>query len=168
VSDWQDVMWRDESDATQLSQRLNVGPRELIEAIGGPWHVVGRAPEDEITRPGTLFVGRAGPSVAILVSDQPVPQVSVGVAVGRWRDPGTLEWSIGEPTGEVCAVASHASDREVAAMLTSLGQAVDEAFATKRPSLVICRYCGNLVAPEHALGSDICHACGSLVHGIVY
>ena len=75
-------MWIDESDTTQLSQRLRVGPRELLEAIGGPWQIVERFPEHEMERPGTLFVGRAGPSVGILVTDDASPGVSVGMAGG--------------------------------------------------------------------------------------
>lgn len=161
-------MWIDESDATQLSQRLHVGPRELVEAIGGPWRIVQRSPEDEASAPGTLFVGRAGPSVAILVDDDPVPQVTVGIAEGRWRDPGTLEWSLGGPVVRLRAVTVHATDAEVATLLERLGGAVDDAFAAKRPSLVICRYCGALVAPEHALGDEMCHGCGSRLLGIVY
>ena len=168
MSDGPDLMWTDDTDATHLSQRLHVGPRELVEAIGGPWHVMQRPAEDEVARPGTLFVGRAGPSVAILVTDDSVPGVSVGVAEGRWRDPGTLEWSLGEGTGEVSAVAPRASDEEVAALLRALGDAVDDAFAAKRPTLVICRYCGALVAPEHALDDAICHGCGTRFLGVVY
>ena len=53
-------MWIDESDTTQLSQRLRVGPRELLESIGGPWQVVERFSEHEMERPGTLFVGHVG------------------------------------------------------------------------------------------------------------
>lgn len=162
------TVWIDDSDATQLSQRLHVGPRELVDAIGGPWHVVQRPPEDESSAPGTLFVGRAGPSVAILVDDDPVPHVEVGTAQGRWSDPGTLEWSLAGPIVRLRAVPPHASDDEVSAVLELLGGAVDDAFAAKRSTLVICRYCGALVAPEHALGDQMCHGCGSRLLGIVY
>jgi len=161
-------MWSDDTDLTQLSQRLRVGPRELIEAIGGPWFVVARSPLDEVARAGTLFVGRAGPSVGVLVDDQPVPEVLVGVAVGDWADPGTLVWSLAEPLARLVAVDAHASDVEVASMLERLRLAVDDAYEAKRPDLVICRYCGTLVAPEHALGEDMCHDCGSRILGIVY
>ena len=161
-------MWTDDSDATQLSQRLHVGPRELVEAIGGPWHIVRRSPEGEISTPGTLFVGRAGPAVAILVGDDPIPEVSVGTAEGGWPDPGTLEWTMGRTLVRLQAVAPQAPDPVVAVFLERLGDAVDDAFAAKRPSLVICRYCGALVAPEHALGDEMCHGCGSRLLGIVY
>jgi hypothetical protein len=161
-------MWIDESDATQLSQRLHLGPRELVEAIGGPWHIVQRSPEGEIAAPGTLFVGRAGPSVAILVGDDPIPEIVVGTAEGNWPDPGTLEWAMGRPVVRLQSVAPQAPDADVAVFLGRLGEAVDDAFAAKRPSLVICRYCGVLVAPEHALGDEMCHGCGSRMLGIVY
>lgn len=161
-------MWVDDSDATQLSQRLHVGPRELVDAVGGPWFVVRRSSEEEIAEPGTLFVGRAGPSVAILVSDDPVPEVAAGQAVGTWPTPATLEWSLGEPAVRLRAVPPQAPDAEVVTFLERLGGAVDDAFAAKRPQLVICRYCGALVAPEHALGDEMCHGCGSRLLGIVY
>ena len=157
-----------DSDATELAQRLRVGPRELVEAIGGPWYVSRRPIEDEQSSPGTLFVGRAGPSVAILVDDGPVPDVVVGMAVGQWMDPGTLVWSLVTDGDVIHAAERDASDADVAALLAALRQAVEEAFAAKRPTLGVCRYCGGLVAPEHALGPDTCHACGSDVFGIVY
>lgn len=162
------TMWSDDTDLTQLAQRLWVGPRELIEAIGGPWFVVRRSYEQEMALPGTLFVGRAGPSVAVLVSDDTVPSLRVGTGEGEWVDPGTLVWSVTEPAAELACVGPDASDAEVAAMLSALAGAVDDAYEAKRPSLVICRYCGTLVAPEHALGDDMCHGCGSRILGIVY
>lgn len=161
-------MWGDETDLTQLAQRLHLGPGELREAIGGPWFIVDRDPADEISRPGTLFIGRAGPSVALLVSDGAVPEVTVGVATGEWATPGQLFWSLVEATSPVRSPAVHASDDEVRAFLDAVGSAVDDAFDARRSHLVICRYCGTLVAPEHALDDQTCQGCGSSVHGIVY
>lgn len=88
----------DETDTSALAQQLRVGPRELHETIGGPWYVVGRDPGAERERPGTLFVGRAGPSVALLVGSDRVPVVEVGEARGSWIDPGNLLWSVGAPS----------------------------------------------------------------------
>ena len=161
-------MWIDESDTTQLAQRLRVGPRELLEYIGGPWQVVDRTDERAIERPGTLFVGRAGPSVAILLSDAADPTILVGVAVGEWQGVWPLLWTIGEPTVALTTPPRDAESEETDDLLDRLGRAVDAAAAAKRPSLVICRYCGALVAPEHALGDDTCHACGTSVLGVVF
>ena len=161
-------MWIDETDLTQMAQRLRVGPRELIEAIGGPWFVVRRSFEQEIALPGTLFVGRAGPSVAVLLSDDEVPSVRVGRAEGEWVDPGTLVWSVTEPVVVLASVGREASDAEVAVMLSALTHAIDHAYEAKRPQLVTCRYCGTLVAPEHAVSDDMCQGCGSRILGIVY
>lgn len=161
-------MWSDDTDLTQLAQRVRVGPRELIEAIGGPWFVVDRDPADEIARVGTLFVGRAGPSVAVLVGDEPVPDLLVGVAVGEWLDPGTLVWTLVEPMASTAAAPVQATDAEVADLLATLRDAVDAAYEAKRPDLVVCRYCGVLTAREHALGEDVCQGCGTRILGIVY
>jgi hypothetical protein len=161
-------MWIDGSDTTQLAQRLRLGPKELLETLGGPWQVVRRDTGDEILAPGTLFVGRAGPSVAILVSDDPSPLVEVGVARGAWINPGTLAWSLAEPVETLVTPERDAPSLLVDRFLAALGTAVDAAFAAKAPSLVTCRYCGSLVAPEHALREDTCHGCGTSVFGVVY
>jgi hypothetical protein len=161
-------MWIDESDTTQLSQRLRVGPRELLEAIGGPWHVVGRIPEHEMERPGTLFVGRAGPSVGILVTDDASPEVSVGMAVGEWVGADLLQWTLALPVVRLRTPApgDHAADTD--ALLDDLRDAVDAAAAAKAHVLVVCRYCAALVAPERAFGDELCLACGSSVFGVVH
>jgi hypothetical protein len=161
-------MWIDESDTTQLSQRLRVGPRELLEAIGGPWQVVERSSEHEMERPGTLFVGRAGPSVGILVTDDASPEVSVGMAVGEWAGAHPLLWTITSPVVHLRTPSPGAADAETDLLLEDLRVAVDSAALAKAPSLVICRYCGALVAPEYALGEELCMGCGSSVFGVVY
>jgi hypothetical protein len=161
-------MWIDESDTTQLSQRLHVGPRELLEAIGGPWQVVERHPEHEMERPGTLFVGRAGPSVGILVTDDPSPEVSVGMAVGEWAGAHPLLWTIAPPVVHLTTPEPRAASADTDRLLEDLRAAVDAAAQAKGPSLVVCRYCGSLVAPEFALGDELCMACGTAVFGVVY
>ena len=161
-------MWIDESDTTQLSQRLRVGPRELLESIGGPWQVSERIPEREMESSGTLFVGRAGPSVAILVSDDPDPDVRIGVAVGQWQGAWPLLWSLTDETALLRTPPRDALSAEVDAFLADLQRAVDAAAALKARALVVCRYCGALVAPEHAVGEELCQACGANVFGIVY
>lgn len=161
-------MWIDESDTTQLSQRLRVGPRELLEAIGGPWQVVDRFAEHEMERPGTLFVGRAGPSVGILVTDDVSPEVSVGMAVGEWVGPHPLLWTIAAPVMHLSTPDPGAGAADTDLLLDELREAVDAAARAKAPSLVVCRYCGALVAPEHALGEELCIGCGSSVFGVVY
>jgi hypothetical protein len=161
-------MWIDETDTTQLAQRMRVGPLELAEAIGGPWHVVSRIDERESEEPGTLLVGRAGPIVAILVSDDVDPVVTVGHAVGHWPGPGTLQWSITDALASFDTPPAGAPSADVDRLLADLGAAVDAAFDRSRSTLVICRYCGGLVAPEHATGDELCSGCASSVFGIVF
>lgn len=161
-------VWIDETDTTQLSQRLRVGPRELLLAIGGPWHVAERFPEHESEQPGTLFVGRAGPSAGILVGEGPGVEVTVGKAVGEWQGAHPLLWTVIEPLVRVQLPDRDSPGAETDRLLEDLAEAVAAAVAAKRSALVVCRYCGQLVAPEHALDEDTCHACGSGVFGIVY
>lgn len=161
-------MWVDETDATQLSQRLRLGPRELVTVLGGPWRVAWRIPDREAESPGTLFVGRAGPSVAILVTDAADPVVTIGRAVGEWSGPTTLQWSLDEPHLSLTTPTVDAATPEVDEFLARLGRAVDEVAADTRASLVLCRYCGSLVAAVHAMGDERCARCGTEIFGIVY
>lgn len=161
-------MWIDDSDTTQLSQRLHVGPRELLEAVGGPWQVVERFAEHEMERPGTLFVGRAGPSVGILVADDGSPDVSIGMAVGEWAGPHPLLWTIAPKVVRLRVPEPGAAAADTDRLLDDLRDAVDAAALAKAPSLVICRYCGALVAPEYSLGEELCMGCGASVFGVVY
>ena len=154
-------MWIDPSDTTQLAQRLRVGPRELLEHIGGPWQIAERSAEQEMEQPGTLFVGRAGPSVAILVSDEPSPSIRVGVAVGDWQGSWPLLWSLTAPITSLTTPEPRTPSGDTDDLLARLREAVDTAAAAKASTLVICRYCGALVAPEHALGDELCQTCGT-------
>ncbi len=161
-------VWIDETDTTQLAQRLRVGPNELIRAIGGPWRVSWRIPELEQEQPGTLFIGRAGPSVAILVDDDGPPVVDVGTVRGRWQGPTTLQWMLDERTGTVEVPPATAPSTAVDLLLEELRSAVDAAYERAAPSLVTCRYCGSLVAPAHSMGEERCAACGTAIFGIQY
>lgn len=119
-------------------------------------------------RPGTLLVGRAGPSVALLVSDDVDPVVVVGRAVGQWAGPGSLQWSVSDAHATLSTPARSTVGSDVDAFVEGLGDAVESVFQAARGRLVVCRYCGRLVGPEFALGDDCCYACGSDVYGIVY
>jgi hypothetical protein len=158
----------DETDATELAQRLRLGPQELLRAIGGPWWIVERAPEAEAERPGTLFVGRAGPSVGVLVGEAEASTVLVGLATGRWDGPTSLVWRVVDPMTEVAAPVRGAASSALDAFVEVLRSAVDEAAEAKSPVLVTCRYCGMLVAPEHAFGDDCCQGCAGSLFGAVY
>ena len=158
----------DETDTSELAQRLRVGPRELLRAIGGPWWIVERAPESEAEQPGTLFVGRAGPSVGVLLAAEGDATLLVGAATGRWDGPAALVWRLSGPLVEVAAPARDTSRAEMDAFIDVLQGAVDDAAAAKAPELVTCRYCGMLVGPEHAFGDECCQGCSSSVLGVVY
>jgi hypothetical protein len=154
-------VWIDASDVTQLAQRLRVGPRELLETLGGPWHVALRADGEEIARPGTLYLGRAGPSVGLLLGDDATPVVTVGVPTGEWTGPDTVAWSVRSVVGTVRVPAPDAASSTIDDFLDRLGAAVDEAAETRAGALVLCRYCGRLVAPEYASGDECCTDCGA-------
>lgn len=160
-------MWRDETDATQLAQRLRLGPRELIEAIGGPWHVAPRIDERESEAPGTLYVGRAGPSVGVLVAPGVDPEVAVGAVHGQWLGMTSLVWSVVGPVERLMTPARDAESVEVDEFLTDLGAAVEEAFAAARQRLVICRYCGSLVSPSFVAIEQTCMSCAKSIFGLV-
>ena len=73
--------WIDGTDLTQLAQRLRVGPRELIEAIGGPWRSAWRLPDAEDGMPGTLFVTKRTTTIASIIK----PIMPVDITSLPWR-----------------------------------------------------------------------------------
>jgi hypothetical protein len=106
--------------------------------------------------------------VGILVTDDPSPEVSVGMAVGEWAGVHPLLWTIAPPVVHLRTPEPRAAAADTDRLLEDLRAAVDEAAQAKAPSLVVCRYCGALVAPEHSLGDELCMACGTAVFGVVY
>lgn len=144
---------------------LGVDVQQLLREAGGPWEAIEQRRHCDDADPdvprdphrGWLFVGRGGPSVAIRVEPS-TRAVTVGPAIGSWEGVASLRWRVGEPR-TVLAPAT---------FLDQLRSAVDAAAATKAPTLIVCRYCGALTAPEHALNAETCHACGSVIFGVVY
>lgn len=158
-------MWIDETDLTHLAQRLRLGPRELIEAIGGPWRTALQSPEQEVSAPGTLYIGRAGPAVAILVAE-PESTVTVGRTEGHWLGITTLAWALTNPVESLVVPPPDSPPGDVDDFVARLGSVVEQAFADARPNLVLCRYCGVLSAAALCVGDELCSACGSRIFGI--
>lgn len=150
-------------DEVALAQALGCAVTDLLPAIGGPWQAVRLGDEHRATE--VAFVGRAGPSVLIVV-DLPSGRVEVGAVVGEWIDPGTLRHRLDAPIASLHRPAGDPA--QMSGWLDELRRTVDAAYETKAPTLRICRYCAGVFAPEHLFGEDECHACGSLVHGVVY
>lgn len=139
----------DASDATQLAARLRVGPREFARAAGAPWWVGLLAEEQGID--GTLFVGRTGPSVGVLVGPE---AVTVGRVEGVGTEPGDAHWVLLDAED----LALPLDD----ASLEALGRLVDAAARAQAPHLVWCRYCGGVYAKVFTSGDEACLDCASL------
>ncbi len=91
------------------------------------------------------------------------------MAVGEWAGVHPLLWTdrrAGRAPDDTGRRAAADADTDV--LLDDLRTAVDAAALAKAPILVVCRYCGALVAPEYALGEELCMGCGSTVFGVVY
>jgi hypothetical protein len=144
--------------AHRLAELLGSNTDEVITAIGGPWNEA-RFDGDHKRTDAAMFVGRAGPSVAILI-DPAIRAIRIGKAEGEWSGVAELIWRISEPK---CTfpLGTPVAD-------TDLVQAVDDAFAAKRSSLHICRSCGEITAPERAFGSETCMGCSSRYLGVLY
>lgn len=161
-----------EAGAVELAGLLGVDARQLLREAGGPWDAIEVWRQFDDADPavsrdphgGSLFVGRGGPSVAIRV-DPSTRAVTVGPAKGSWEGVASLRWRVGEPH---TVLALPSAGLALAVFLDQLRSAVDAAAATKAPTLIVCRYCGSLTAPEHAFDPETCHACGSGVFGVVY
>lgn len=173
-------MSRSTSDLAKLALLLGADSLDVLRALGGRWYedsgfardlpwgrdlgmVDGDADLEVYTH---QFLGRVGPSVVLRINGKS-RKVLVGLATGHWDGPGALVWKAAEPTRTLdIPVGGEAGELE--RFLRAVGAAVDEAARVKAPTLVTCRYCGAVIAPEHALNQDTCYGCGSELHGIVY
>jgi len=171
---------RSTSDLAKLALLLRADPLDVLRALGGPWyedsgfardlpwgHDPGRLDDDaDLEVYAHQFVGRVGPSVVLRVNGAS-RRVLVGRAAGHWDGPGALVWEAADPA-TVLEMPVGGEAEELERFLRTTGAAVDEAARAKAPTLVTCRYCGAVIAPEHALDRDTCYGCGSELHGIVY
>ena len=152
---FEDELASQEEAAEKIGNLLGWSARDTIETLGGPW----RAESDIVdsVHPD-FFVGRAADSVALLF-DLENRTLTIGKAVGHWADFAHLLWDVEEPQ-QTFGLES-LSTREAS-------DAADAAFASKRRSLRICRYCGELLGRERMAGDQQCYGCGTHVFGAVY
>ena len=144
-----------EDAAEKIGNLLGWSARGTIEILGGPW----RAESDLVDSVNpNFFVGRAADSVALLFNLEN-RTLTIGKAVGHWTNVHNLLWDVEEPQ-QTFGLES-LSMREAS-------EAVDAAFASKRRSLRICRYCGELLGRERMAGDQQCYGCGTHVFGAVY
>ena len=152
---FEDELASQEDAAEKIGNLLGLSARDTIESLGGPW----RAESDIVDSVNpNFYVGRAADSVALLF-DLENRTLTIGKAVGHWANVADLLWNVEEPQqtfGLESLSTQEASD------------AVDAAFASKRRSLRICRYCGELLGRERMAGDQQCYGCGTHVFGAVY
>ncbi len=152
---FEDELASQEEAAEKIGNLLGLSARDAIEILGGPW----RAESDIVDSVNpNFYVGRAADSVALLF-DLENRTLTIGKAVGHWANVADLLWDVEEPQqtfGLESLSTQEASD------------AVDAAFASKRRSLRICRYCGELLGRERMAGDQQCYGCGTRVFGAVY
>jgi len=148
------------SGLERLAFELNLDIRELVELIGGPWDVIHdpSAPERETRLPGFVVIGRVGPSVVIQVFEG---RIRVGRAKGEWIGPDPLVWDMTNPITTI-------PRDDLQGRRADCRTAVEVAFKSKRRSLRVCRYCGELLAPELMFGKDQCYGCASQYSGVMY
>jgi hypothetical protein len=147
-----------EGAARKLADLLGSNIDDIITALGGPW-LQGRFDGDHHMPDACMFVGRAGQSVAILI-DPATRSIHIGKAEGEWIGVAELIWRISDPKSTF-PLSTPIADPD-------LVQAVDDAFAAKKPSLNICRSCGQVTAPEWSFGRETCMGCSSKYFGIIY
>ena len=152
---FEDELASREDAAEKIGNLLGWSARDTIKILGGPW----RAESDIVYSVNpNFFVGRAADSVALLF-DLENRTLTIGKAVGHWANVADLLWDVEEPQ-QTFGLES-LSTREAS-------DAVDAAFASKRHSLRICRYCGELLGRERMAGGQQCYGCGTHVFGAVY
>ena len=148
-------------DLSDLAYLLGIPPRDLRTAIGVPWRRALPARYDHDF--GPLFVGREGLSVALLClgSDaeligvggtrtRTATRVVVGMSRGAWRSDGQLGWELdGTKRSLVRGVGV-----DPKAFLTALRAAVCSSAREKRPEMITCASCDELVGPESRRGAS--------------
>ena len=150
-----DELASQEEAAEKIGNLLGWSARDTIESLGGP----SRAENDIVDSVNpNFYVGRAADSVALLF-DPENRTLTIGKAVGHWTNVHNLLWDVEEPQ-QTFGLES-LSMREAS-------EAVDAAFASKRRSLRICRYCGELLGRERMAGDQQCYGCGTDFFGVVY
>ena len=155
---FEDELASQEDAAEKIGNLLGWSARDTIETLGGPWRAEMIGDIVGSVNPEFFFVGRAADSVALLF-DLENRTLTIGKAVGHWTNVHNLLWDVEEPQ-QTFGLES-LSMREAS-------EAVDAAFASKRRSLRICRYCGELLGRERMAGDQQCYGCGTHVFGLVY
>jgi hypothetical protein len=152
---FEDELASQEEAAEKIGNLLGWSARDTIETLGGPW----RAENDIVDSVNpNFYVGRAADSVALLF-DLENRTLTIGKAVGHWTNVHNLLWNVEEPQ-QTFGLESLSTQEA--------SEAVDAAFASKRRSLRICRYCGELLGRERMAGDQQCYGCGTRVFGVVY
>lgn len=167
-------MFGDDDRTDELADRLGREPRELADALGTHWRRLDLAPDDVETVHGWVTDDdprRRELAHALdertdwyLAGDPPLAMLGLRGAdavvarpVGEWlRGSHGLAYLPG-----VVAVVD-------ARHLTALGEQVEQVVASRRRSLRMCRYCRDLVPPEHRYAADVCHGCASRWSDVSY
>ena len=104
-----------------------------------------------------LFVGRAADSAA-LHFDPENRTLTIGKAVGHWANVVVLLWDVKElrQTFEFESLSTFETS-----------EAVGYAFVSKRVSLRICRYRGELLGRERMAGDQQCYGCSTRLFNVV-
>lgn len=134
---------------------LGIDRLTLVQELGGPWQAL---EQSSTAANAPQFLGRAGPSVLIEFDDE-ADEIRVRQAAGEWLDPGTIHWSAQEPQSSLPLRAL---------ALDELARVIDLAAQAKASTLVTCRFCGDLVAPEFAFGYESCSGCASSYFGVLF
>jgi len=146
-----------EQAAENIGSLIGISAQNVIENLGGPWN--GAIPSGVTASAHTqFFVGRAADSVALLF-DMTEHTLTVGKAAGVWVDLGLMLWEVKEP--------KQTFDLKSLSIIEA-SEAADAAFTSKRRSLRICRYCGDLLGRELMFDEKCCYGCASNVFGVVY
>lgn len=143
--------------AEEIGQLIGLGAEDVIRNLGGPWSAALYSDAADSLHI-KFFIGRASDSVALLF-DLNHRTLTVGKAVGVWIDLGLMAWDVREPKQ---SFELHSLS------IDSVSEAADAAFRSKRRSLRICRYCGELLGLEQMFDETYCYGCASRYLGLVY
>lgn len=145
-----------EEAAEKIGGLIGMSAQSVIENLGGPWNeaaLSGVAASAHIE----FFIGRSADSVALLF-DMTNHTLTVGKAAGVWVR-HVLRWEVKEP--------KQTFDLKSLSIIEA-SEAADAAFTSKRRTLRICRFCGDLLGRELMFDEKCCYGCASRYLGVVY
>lgn len=142
----------EEKALEQLLERLHLPEEDYWDLLGTEWV----RPDHEASN--VFFrVYKGEFDVAIVFSEG--DRIDVCTVVGEWQGPANLDYQPGKP------VANLPTGEE---WFDELQESVENAAIARRSTFRVCNDCKEYLPPEHMHEDNLCQACATVHHGVIY